>query len=224
LEKEEREEEEEEEEEDMHHSTHHHKEHHKKKNKNSEESSKKQEKKKCKGKDCGEEDEMSSLELKQAKQKFDKLEKELKGKVKQLETEENWFVKANALLNSLKRKSFNVRLHVHDLHKDVRKLGRAKNSAEAELNRLKKSGEDAKKLMTLQTALDKLMQGADSVKSQINSLSLKKEEYLAKMEEVRQSLMTIKAQHAAQQNAAQVQVVLVPQKRCACIHLPNCIC
>jgi len=132
------------------------------------------------------------------KAKLNKLEAMLKEKENQYRAEVNWMNQADALVVSLRKKTANVRLHLKDLHKAMVQLHFAAKKIRAQLEGLEEKNMMGHKLKQMEEELRELMTHSESVKAEVQQLNSKKQEYLQRIEEIRQTVAALKAKNKGQ--------------------------
>jgi len=120
---------------------------------------------------------------------------------------------AEALVHTLRKKTTNVKLHLHDLHKRMTELHFDQRQTRKELQALEDKHALGDKLKEMEREMSQLMNHSETVKQQVVELTNKKLEYRNKIEELRRTVAAIKSRHLGQQPTTTVQ------EPCPC-HLP----
>jgi len=150
---------------------------------------------------CDDDDDNDDPMVGAKKAKLKKLEAMLKDKENQYRAEVNWMNQADALVVSLRKKTGNVRLHLKDLHKAMVQLHFAAKKIRAQLEGLEEKNMMGHKLKQMEEELRELMTHSESVRAEVQQLNSRKQEYMQRIEEIRQAVAALKAKNHAQEGA-----------------------
>jgi len=170
--------------------------------------------------DC-EEDEEDDPVLMAKLAKLRKLQQLLREKEMQFRAEADWMTQAETLIQTLRRKTTNVKLHLKDLHKQLIDIHFGKKKLEKQLEGLEEKDLMANKLKNMEKELAELMSHSENVKQQVEELNSKKVEYRSKIEEIKQAVNHLKQKNKADgaDGAPAPFVRVIENGNCPC-HLP----
>jgi len=148
-------------------------------------------------------------EITHKRMKLERLEQSLHDKEAEYQQETNWMSQADALVNTLRKKVMNVKLHLHDIHKRMTELHFDERKTAKELQTLEDKHAMGDKVKEMEKEMSQLMNHSETVKQQVVELTNKKLEMRAKIEELRQAVTHIKARN-------QPPPTVSVQESCAC--------
>ena len=135
--------------------------------------------------------------LTQKKAKISALEHTMAAEQKKYEEEHDWMMKATHLINQLGEKSNNVRLHLHDLHKNIVKINLRKKQLQNEVDHMERQHEANERVRLISSQLNKLMEHADATRAEMAALAAKRSNFLSKVADLKGVLQDLKGQAIA---------------------------
>jgi len=112
---------------------------------------------------------------------------------------------ADALVNTLRKKVTNVKLHLHDIHKKMTEIHFDQKKTAKELRALEDKHAMGDKLKDIEREMSQLMNHSETVKQQVVELTNKKLEYRSKIEELRKTVASMKAKNGQEPPTVSVQ-------------------